>query len=250
MLMYTDKFLQGGGKMGELIRQTDWAETKFGEPASWPESLKSALSISLNSGFPIAIYWGDDFSLFYNDAWSTIPGDKHPWALGKPGAEVWPEIWAGLIAEFKSVLSGGKSIRSDNSLLPMFRFGYLEECYFDYTLSPVTAIDGSVNGVFNAVVETTYRVINERRNTVLHNLSKLQNEQPAGQGITQELAVLRDAKLDLPFYLLYKADDENPGRCDLIAASGISESDLSDTNHLVAGVLEKQIGRASCRERV
>ena len=45
----------------------------------------------------------------------------------------------------------------------MRRHGYVEECYFDYTFSPVRGESGRVEGVFNAVLETTERVIGERR---------------------------------------------------------------------------------------
>ena len=34
-----------------------------------------------------------EYILNYNTAWSPITGDKHPQALGRPGREVWPEIW-------------------------------------------------------------------------------------------------------------------------------------------------------------
>ena len=218
--MHTDKFLQRGGNMGEQIRTADWLQSALGEPVTWPESLKSALSISLNSGFPIAIYWGEDFRLFYNDAYSSILGDKHPRALGKEGSIVWSEIWEGLDAEFQSVLTNGESVRSDNVLLPMMRFGYLEECYFDYTLSPIIAADGSIVGVFNAVIETSYRVITERRNHILHNLIKLQTEPYIVPGIKQEMKLLADANLDLPFTMIYKSEQENCIEPKLIASSG------------------------------
>ena len=160
------QFLQGGGESGKLIRDTDWSATSLGRPDQWPESLRSAVAIALSSGFPIAIYWGKDFTLLYNDAWSSIPGQKHPWALGKSGAVVWPEIWDGLKEEFESVLFQGQSYRRPDAPLYMHRYGYTEECYFDYTLSPVVGLDGGIGGVFNAVVETSYRVINERRNNI------------------------------------------------------------------------------------
>src|SRR3954452_19582335 len=86
-------FLSGGGEMGYRMRTLDWEGTPFGFPSSWPQSLRSALSICLGSSFQIAIYWGQELALLYNDAWSEIPGQKHPWALGRPGREVWPEIW-------------------------------------------------------------------------------------------------------------------------------------------------------------
>jgi|GEM_PF-745176 len=197
-------FLRGGGKMGELMRSTDWSQTPLGSPDTWPDSLTSAIAISLNSGFPIAIYWGKDFTLSYNDPWSSIPGDKHPWALGKPGAVVWPEIWAGIEKEFESVLNEGASYRRPDAPLFMHRYGYTEECYFDYTLSPITGKDGLVGGVFNAVIETSYRVINDRRNQILTSfLQKSNSARNVTQASAQVMQILEQASYDIPFSILY-----------------------------------------------
>src|SRR5690349_11622806 len=82
------RVLSGGGEMGVLMRSIDWAATALGPLESWPESLRSALSLCLNAQFPMAIYWGDDLTLLYNDAWRPIAGDKHPWSMGRPAIEV------------------------------------------------------------------------------------------------------------------------------------------------------------------
>ena len=47
--------------------------------------------------------------------------------------------------------------------LPMDRNGYLEECYFTYSYSPLFIDDGSVGGVFTACTENTHRVRGERQ---------------------------------------------------------------------------------------
>jgi two-component system sensor histidine kinase VicK len=215
-------FLQGGGQMGELTRSADWSQTSLGQPHTWPDSLKSAISISLNSGFPIAIYWGHDFTLIYNDAWSTIPGNKHPWALGKPGAVVWPEIWDGLDAQFKSVLANGESIRQDNALLLMNRYGYVEECYFDYTLSPVMAADGTIGGVFNAVIETSYKFINERRNVLLQKFQhQLNRAHTLREAVTKVETIIEQSPEDIPFYALFLTGKDNAKAADLTANLGI-----------------------------
>ncbi|QEM12456.1 PAS domain-containing protein [Mucilaginibacter rubeus] len=197
-------FLAGSGEHHELIKQTDWSATSLGEPNLWPDSLRSAISIVLNSGFPIAIYWGTDFSLIYNEPWSSIPGQKHPWALGKPGAQVWTEIWGGLKEEFDSVLYQGASYRRPDAPLYMHRFGYTEECYFDYTLSPIKAIDGSIGGVFNAVIETSFRVINDRRNQLLVALMNRKNE---AHRLTEAVQIIKEvlqtAQADLPCFAIY-----------------------------------------------
>jgi len=89
----TPEFLIGGGDMGQRIKDFDWSKTSIGSLQHWPQSLRSALGICINSNFPIAIYWGSDLTLIYNQAWSPIPGNKPPWAIGRPAKEVWPEIW-------------------------------------------------------------------------------------------------------------------------------------------------------------
>ncbi|MET0334110.1 MAG: histidine kinase, partial [Rhizobacter sp.] len=126
-------FIDGTSKMAEAIRRVDWGGTGFGPVTSWPQSLQSALSICIGSSFPIAIYWGPQLALLYNDDWSPILGSKHPEALGRPGAEVWPEIWDTIGPLFERVVTTGQATRSKDQLLAMHRHGFTEECYFDYT---------------------------------------------------------------------------------------------------------------------
>jgi len=220
-------FLQGGGKMGELMRSTNWSETTLGSPDTWPDSLTSAVAISLNSGFPIGIYWGKDFTLLYNDAWSTIPGDKHPWSLGKPGAIVWPEIWAGLIDEFESVLNKGESYRRPDALLFMHRHGYLEECYFDYTLSPITDKNGHVGGVFNAAIETSQRVIGDRRNKLLTEfLQKANSARTTCDAVKQVMQIIGQDKEDIPFAILYTVSITDTKELQVSSSEGLNSENL------------------------
>ena len=60
--------LVGGGQMGARMRGTDWSRTALGPPSTWSHGLRSALSICLESRFPIALYWGPALTLVYNDA--------------------------------------------------------------------------------------------------------------------------------------------------------------------------------------
>ena len=43
-------FLRGGGELGALMRAKGWSETPFGPLERWPQSLRSAVSICLDSG--------------------------------------------------------------------------------------------------------------------------------------------------------------------------------------------------------
>lgn len=60
-------FMTGGGKLGELIRSIEWSHTPVGPVDSWPQSLRTAISILLNTHFPMYIAWGDGFTQFYNE---------------------------------------------------------------------------------------------------------------------------------------------------------------------------------------
>ena len=160
-----------GGEMGERMRSHNWEQTPLGAIETWSQSLRTAASICLNSRFPMVVWWGSDLVLLYNDAWRLILGNKHPASLGRPGSEVWAEIWDIIGAQLQSVLETGAATWSDDLLLPVFRYGYVEEAYFTYSYSPIFVEDGSIGGAFTAVAETTQRVLGERRMTTLRLLA-------------------------------------------------------------------------------
>jgi PAS domain S-box-containing protein len=204
-------FLSGHGDMSERIRKFNWSQTSIGPVDLWKQSLRFALNICLNSNFPIAIYWGKELCLLYNDAWSPIPGNKHPWALGRPAKEVWPEIWNDIEPQFAKAFMGEPG-GSKDALLPMLRHGYTEECYFDFTFTPVYGENGEVDGIFNAVIETTYRVINERRAALLQKLSRRISTANSSDEVYKKVtSLLKNNTADLPFCFIYSVTDEkNP----------------------------------------
>ena len=212
-------FLAGGGAMADLIRAKEWDRTPLGPIEGWPLALKASLGISLNSRFPVCIYWGHEFRLLYNDPWSSIPGDRHPWALGRPAHEAWPDIWDVIGPMFNRIMDTGVAVHTEDGLLAMHRYGYTEECYFNYNVSPIYGDEG-VLGLFNAVIETTYRVLAERRAALLGLLANRTHEARS----ISELCVLsaeavRTNPADLPFCLLYLVEDDDRAR--LAASTGL-----------------------------
>ena len=193
----------GGGHMSELVASFDWSNT-LGELSHWPQSLRTAVSICLASRFPIVMYWGPEFVVLYNDAYSEILANKHPWALGRGAREVWNEIWDVIGPMLNGVIANGQATRSDDLLLFLERQGYPEECYFSFSFSPVRIEAGVVGGVFCAVKETTSQVIGDRRLRTLRDLGARTSETKTVADACQRSAeVLGENGSDVPFALIY-----------------------------------------------
>ncbi|NJO75648.1 MAG: PAS domain-containing protein [Leptolyngbyaceae cyanobacterium RM1_406_9] len=194
----------GDSEMAGLMRSHDWSQTPLGDVCAWTSSLKTAVSICLNSRFPMVIWWGEDLVLLYNDAWQPILGTKHPKALGRPGREVWSEIWDIIGMQLHSVLETAQATWSDDMLLLVDRYGYTEEAYFTYSYSPIFLETGKVGGAFTAVTETTRRVIGERRLSTLRELAANTVEAKSVEETCRiASATLADNPYDIPFALLY-----------------------------------------------
>ncbi len=202
-------FLTGGGEMGTLIRTKDWSRTPLGDPETWPRSLKTAVSILLNSRHPMFVFWGPRLVKIYNDAYSPIPGDKHPWALGQSARQVWPEIWDTIGPMVMRVMEHGEATWSEDLMLFLNRHGYQEETYFTFSYSPIRDESGSIGGLLCVCSETTARVLGERRLRTLRHLAA------AGARGRSEVEVyhlvsevLGANATDIPFALLYRVNHD------------------------------------------
>jgi PAS domain S-box-containing protein len=161
----TQHFLSGGGEMGKLTRSLDWSKTPVGAIAEWPQSLRTTLSIILNSKFPMFLFWGPEQVCFYNDAYRPSLGNegKHPSILGMPGEAAWPEIWVIIKPLIDQVLAGGEATWSEDQLIPIYRNGKLEDVYWTFSYSPVNDESGKPAGVFVTCSETTDKVLGLKR---------------------------------------------------------------------------------------
>lgn len=155
-------FPTGGGELGALIRQFDWAKTSLGPLATWPQSLKTVTETLLRSPVPIVLLWGEDGIMIYNDAYSAFAGGRHPELLGSKVREGWPEVADFNDNVMKVGLSGGTLAYRDQELT-LYRRGQPEQVWMNLDYSPVLNEAGEPAGVIAIVVETTQRVIAERR---------------------------------------------------------------------------------------
>jgi PAS domain S-box-containing protein len=195
----------GSSEMAALMRELDWSATVLGPVEQWPHALRTSVRIVLNSGCAMSICWGTDFAFLYNDGYMQLIGTKHPWALGRPTREVIPEALDLVESIYTGVVREGKASFLADLPSPVIRSNYLEDCYFTNLISPLPDDSGSVGGVLATVLETTERVLEERRRHLLSDLASR-----AAGGRTEEevwrvsAEILGENRQSLPFAYLYE----------------------------------------------
>ena len=160
-------FLEGGGIISEHIRSINWAESPLGAIEQWPDSLKTSLSICLNSPFPMLICWGPEMTMLYNQGYTAYLDDPL-YAFGKAAKEIWADIWDDISPKLEGVMSTGESLLFDDQLFMLARNGVREERYFTFAYSPIWD-DEKIVGIQNISYETTEKVLN-------HRLAKMEQE--------------------------------------------------------------------------
>jgi len=203
------------------MRSFDWAATSLGAVAQWPQSLRTSVSICLNSRFAIVVWWGPDLVMLYNDAYRNIIGAKHPAALGHPGRECWPEIWNIIGPMLETVMQGGEATWASDLLLMLERSGYPEECYFTFSYSPIRDESGGIGGVFTPVADTTDRVIGERRTATLRDLAvRAASARDTRQACRLVAETLSENPRSIPFESVYLLDEARTS-ASLAATAGV-----------------------------
>ena len=132
-------FLHNQGETSQLIRTIDWSNHQLGAVENWPPSLRTTLSIIMNSQFPMFLFWGDHYTCFYNDAYLPSLGDegKHPSAMGQSGKDCWPEIWESIHPILEQVKNDKETSFYEDRGLTIFKNDKLENVYRTFCYSPV-----------------------------------------------------------------------------------------------------------------
>jgi PAS domain S-box-containing protein len=161
------------GEMARRVREMDWSKTSLGAAEIWPESLKFAVTMILASGFPMAIRWGTELVVLYNDAYRPILGDRHPAALGRPLHEVWPEIYPDLGALHQAILRGERAafFAADYPWAIRRPAATADDARFTVSYSPIAdkAAPNGIGGVLTTCIETTERVRKEEALRILND---------------------------------------------------------------------------------
>ncbi len=202
------------------MRAYDWNAHPLGNPAHWPQSLKTNIRLLLHSGFPMFIWWSKELYAFHNDPYLPALGKKHPQALGAPAREVWAEIWKEIGGIAESILAGGKPFYAEGLLLYLERKGFPEETYWTFSYSPAFDDQGREFGVFCACTEVTSTILNQRRLKTLRDIADAMPQiQSLEQACQATCNLLGHNESDIPFsqiYLLNRARTE----AHLVSSSG------------------------------
>jgi signal transduction histidine kinase len=167
------RFIGGGTPMRDMVRDFPWQDTVLGAIDDWSAALRTSVGIVMHSVHPMFLWWGDELTQVYNDAYVPCFGDgKHPAALGQGGRECWAEIWPIIGPQIEAVRNGGEPRWYADNLVPIWRNGRIEDVYWSYTYTPVFGEDDRIAGVLVVCTETTPQVLAERRRHALDLLAR------------------------------------------------------------------------------
>jgi CheY-like chemotaxis protein len=131
--------LAAAGEMRRKILARDWSKTPLGPPTSWPSHLHWMLNMILDAGVPMALVWGEQHHLLYNDLFAEIIQDKHPAALGAPAAGIFQEIWTSLSPLFARAM-GGEAVVGEDLQFNVTRHGVTKPGFFSFSYSPLARL--------------------------------------------------------------------------------------------------------------
>ncbi|QRV90185.1 response regulator receiver [Ceratobasidium sp. AG-Ba] len=149
-----------------MLHTFPWEQTPLGPRSEWPQSLNTLVQFIMAKPIPTTLYWGwPELIMIYNDSYARLVGTKHPSIFGQKAALAWGDLWE-VVSPVAELCRMGKSTQKVDD--PLFftshtEFGLPQEIYHTWHWTPVWREDGSVGGALNSSVETTQRIIAERR---------------------------------------------------------------------------------------
>lgn len=216
----------------DVVNSFDWVSTPLGPMWDWPSLLQNSFNQVLADSRPIAIYWGNELTTLYNEAFSRkLRGSKHPSMLGRPVDEMWPDF----CEELKQTMheSARRQHTKDEHEWCVFvekADGTLVETYVKWTIVPITE-DKRCLGFIHAVIDTTSSRLWERRTRMLIELGDMlvraRDVKSYWAMLFQNLAAVKPS-YDVPLAILYSVEDAviSPGAknvCRLEGSLGVPD---------------------------
>ncbi|MBN2987064.1 hybrid sensor histidine kinase/response regulator [Pseudomonas lactucae] len=170
-----------GSEAAALIARLDWAQSPLGEANDWPQSLRTAINIVIDSPMPMLLLWGSQLTQLYNDGFALLAGNKHPEAMGQPAHQTWPELES-FTAPIYAAGFGGEARTFSEQRFVLQRDHRDTEIWLDLTYSPVRDESGDVAGILVTAIET-----NERRSKALELQQRSEDSLKAQHDTEQRL---------------------------------------------------------------
>jgi len=114
--------------------------------------LDHAMEIVRASPQPMAVLWGAEFFVHFNDACRSVIGDRHAIVEGQPAVIAWSELWEAAGHRAELALRGETSTMSALPL-EVSRGGRRVESRYDVVFSPLPGEAGGAAGVLCAFRE-------------------------------------------------------------------------------------------------
>ncbi|PSK34547.1 Hybrid signal transduction histidine kinase K [Elsinoe australis] len=191
----------------DWFESVDWSGTLVGPIDSWPLELRQAVTLSLSNPDPGAVYWGPERVIIYNEPFTTLIKDLHPFAMGTSAKISFGAFWSMFEDICRQVETGGQAVKHNNGAVQLDRSGFLEEAYFNYTYMPIRDGSGRICGMFHQAVETTSAVVSERQLSALLRLGEMTAQKAdLGEFWQATLRSLEDNTVCIPFAAIYLAE--------------------------------------------
>ena len=222
-----------------FARSVNWAATSLGSIEGWCPQLRAMCNLLMASPNPAAMYWGKDMVTIYNEAYILIAGSKHPELMGMTYHDAWIELWPEVKDVMAAAFSSAQATMKDNDKLFLTRNGFLEECFFSWSIIPLIGADGTVAGLYNPAFENTRRVVAERQMLMLRGIGeKTASARQVSEFWPLILQGLENNEVDAPFVIVYSvAEAPDSG-----TSSPLSNNSLPQRALVLEGTLGVPVG--------
>ena len=156
----------------EWVRNFDWGSTHLGNMKGWSDQLRLTINLLMSDTSPAVVYWGQEHTILYNEAYIPILSTKHPWGLGQPFAKAYADLADQFQGFYYSMVENGfrhgkATVVNDQRFVAAVHDENLEEIFISYSALPILGGGGDVGGLYVSLKDVTCSVVSTRREAAL-----------------------------------------------------------------------------------
>jgi PAS domain S-box-containing protein len=144
-----------------LLASTDWSDVGLGPDRGRPAELVHALRTIGSVPHPLAVCWGPELLVLYNDAMAVGLGDRHPGAFGRPAGQVFGAAGERVTSVLRQAFATGAAQERRDERILLRRDGADEETWWDVAAGPILDEHDRTLGVLLVMRETTGRFVRQ-----------------------------------------------------------------------------------------